>query len=262
MVFPTRGSSYGEQYVIDNPKWEVIEDPVFEVELSKRFGSFAQQLGKRITVEGLTSVEDSGTPVIEVKDQYFQLDCLSPSEWGRKSPAIRAWTWPDFNFDKLVRATGTLALVGQEEYPPKKPYPDAAASVSKKELILLDCDFEILSNSKVEAHLGKKVTIDARAQSWDEGAIITWNGADIFIDNLKEWPESVFGKIVRVTGILSKRKILPDPEVNPASIDKANEFSAKFIMDGRAFGKQYVIEDPKWQVLNEQKANDSKIKDR
>ena len=59
------------------------------------------------------------------------------------------------------------------------------------------------------------VTIIGKAWNSKAGALVVADsGRSAYIEGLSGWDDDIFGKQVRVTGILRLKKIAPDPEVD------------------------------------------------
>lgn len=63
--------------------------------------------------------------------------------------------------------------------------------------------------------LDQQVTLVGTADNAYVGALVVLSDSTtIYVGGLDEWDEALYGKEVRVTGTLRKRKLAPDPEVN------------------------------------------------
>jgi len=82
----------------------------------------------------------------------------------------------------------------------------------------------------------KKQTIRGVARNAKNGAVVVADDIAIYILGLECWPDEVYGKKITVTGILRKRKIIPDP------INEKGE-----ICTG-CWGEQDILEDAKWKI--------------
>jgi hypothetical protein len=59
----------------------------------------------------------------------------------------------------------------------------------------------------------------------------------IYVIGLASWPADLLGRRVEVTGLLTRKKLIPDPEVNENGEHTAG-----------AYGLQDVMEKPKWKA--------------
>ncbi|MEM2900165.1 MAG: hypothetical protein QXT63_05185 [Thermoplasmata archaeon] len=82
----------------------------------------------------------------------------------------------------------------------------------------------------------KKQRIKGIARDAKNGAVLLAEDNVIYIGGLDFWPSEVEGKVVTVSGILRKRKMIPDP------INEKGE-----ICTG-AWGEQDILEDAKWKI--------------
>jgi len=94
--------------------------------------------------------------------------------------------------------------------------------------------------NKLDSRVGKRVTFEGLAVDAKQGALIKGEDFAVYVDQLDSWPADILGRKVRATGTLVKRKIAPDPVVNQSGGVSAG-----------AFGEPYLIEDAKWEVVNE-----------
>ncbi len=61
----------------------------------------------------------------------------------------------------------------------------------------------------------QELTLQGTARNAHAGALVVLSDRrTIYVGGLQEWPEALDRKTVRVTGVLRRRKLAPDPEVN------------------------------------------------
>lgn len=91
--------------------------------------------------------------------------------------------------------------------------------------------------------IGKETTLVGQAVDCKAAACLKLkNGIVVYIPNLDFWDESRFlGKEVYVTGVLQRKKIIPDP-----FIDENGAISTG------AEGDQLILENAKWELRNQQ----------
>jgi hypothetical protein len=95
------------------------------------------------------------------------------------------------------------------------------------------------ASSNPLSNLGKTVTLQGTAHDAKGGAVLMIpNDVPIYIENLPCWPDDVFGKQVSVTGVLRKKKLIPDPYISPDG----------GISQG-AIGTQTVLENAEWKLI-------------
>ena len=83
----------------------------------------------------------------------------------------------------------------------------------------------------------KPTTVSGYAADARAGAVLTTDEGDtIYIAGLAAWPGDLVGRRVEVTGHLTRKKLIPDPEVNEKGEHTAG-----------AYGLQDVIEGAKWK---------------
>lgn len=83
--------------------------------------------------------------------------------------------------------------------------------------------------------VGQHLELTGKAENAKGGAVLVVDeSAVIYLEGLDSWPDELHGKEVTVEGTLAYKKMIPDPSPGP-------EHSAG------AYGKQYVLEDPKWE---------------
>lgn len=88
-------------------------------------------------------------------------------------------------------------------------------------------------------HLNEKVELVGVAENAKSGAVVVLStGEPVYIKNLDYWDEGLYKKRIKVTGLLRKQKLVPDPVVNIRG-----EVSAG------AFGMSLVLEEAKWEVV-------------
>lgn len=85
--------------------------------------------------------------------------------------------------------------------------------------------------------MSKTVTLRGKALDAKAGAIVLVDGdRAVYIEGLSGWPNEAYGKRVAVTGVLVRKKFIPDP------VNEAGE-----ICQG-ARGSQDVLEEAQWTV--------------
>jgi hypothetical protein len=85
----------------------------------------------------------------------------------------------------------------------------------------------------LEKSIGQKVNLFGIAKDAKGGAVLLTNdGNVIFIKNLEHWSPELLNKQFYISGILKKKKFIPDPVV-----DKNGAISCG------AFGEQLVLEN-------------------
>lgn len=90
----------------------------------------------------------------------------------------------------------------------------------------------------LEHEIGRRTTVRGTARDSKGGAIVVLaQGEVIYIDALEAWPDAVHGKQVTATGLLQRRKYIPDPTVGP---DGGIAQGAK--------GLQFVLTQAQWKV--------------
>jgi len=88
------------------------------------------------------------------------------------------------------------------------------------------------------AETEKPVTLTGYAADARAGAVITTDEGDtIYVAGLATWPADLLGRRVEVTGLLTRKKPIPDPEVNENGEHTAG-----------AYGLQDVMEKTKWKA--------------
>lgn len=84
---------------------------------------------------------------------------------------------------------------------------------------------------------GTPTTIRGTARDSKGGAVIVPSrGEPVYIDGLDSWPAEAHGKRVTVSGLLKRRKSLPDPTVEPAAVAPGMK------------GLRFVLEKARWKV--------------
>ena len=89
-------------------------------------------------------------------------------------------------------------------------------------------------------YLNEKVILKGVAENAKAGAVVVLSdGASVYIDKLESWDEQWFKKRIKVTGILRKKKLAPDPVMN-----EKGEWTAG--MPGMAT----VLEEATWEEVS------------
>ena len=84
-----------------------------------------------------------------------------------------------------------------------------------------------------------KTEITGTARNAKGGAVVvTESGDPIYVEKLEEWPGEIDGKKIAITGILLKRKLIPDPVVD-----------ADGAISQGAEGEQDVLRNARWTLL-------------
>lgn len=85
----------------------------------------------------------------------------------------------------------------------------------------------------------RKKTIEGKARDAKAGAVVVLDsGEPVYIEGLDGWPSDIEGKRVRATGVLKRKKLIPDPVVD----------SDGAISQG-AEGDQTVLEGASWKPV-------------
>ena len=88
------------------------------------------------------------------------------------------------------------------------------------------------------AEEARPVTLEGYAADARAGAVLqTDEGDTIYVAGLAAWPGDLVGRRVEVTGKLSRKKLIPDPEVNEDGEHTAG-----------AYGLQEVLEGARWKL--------------
>ncbi|MBM4387420.1 MAG: hypothetical protein FJ088_06740 [Deltaproteobacteria bacterium] len=86
---------------------------------------------------------------------------------------------------------------------------------------------------------GKKATVTGTARNAMLGAVVVKDGGGpVYIDGLAEWDDNALGRRVEATGMLTQRKLAPDPVTGQDG----------GISHGMA-GNADVLEDAVWKFL-------------
>lgn len=85
--------------------------------------------------------------------------------------------------------------------------------------------------------MAKTVTLHGKAMDAKSGAVLLVDGVrPIYIEGLDGWPREAFGKRVAATGVLVRKKYIPDPINEDGDICQGAE------------GDQEVLEKARWKV--------------
>jgi len=80
--------------------------------------------------------------------------------------------------------------------------------------------------------------IRGKAMDSKAGAVlVTADGKVVYIEGLDYWPSNLTGKDVSVTGLLKRKKLIPDPQIG----------SGGAISQGSS-GEQEVLEQATWKL--------------
>ncbi|GEM_PF-4520274 len=92
----------------------------------------------------------------------------------------------------------------------------------------------------VQQSIGKRITVQGTAVNSKAGAAVRTTAQEIiFIDGLASWGRDA-GKSLEVSGLLQRRKFIPDPQPTPnAPIRQGAE------------GLQYVFAAARWKFLDD-----------
>ena len=86
--------------------------------------------------------------------------------------------------------------------------------------------------------IGKTVELNGKAMDSKAGAVLVTDTDDvIYIEGLDYWPDNVSGKDISVTGMLKRKKLIPDPQID-----------ANGTVSQGAQGDQLVLEKARWKV--------------
>jgi hypothetical protein len=89
--------------------------------------------------------------------------------------------------------------------------------------------------------IGKEITLVGQAVDCKAAACLKMKNTVVYLPTLDFWDESEFlGKDVYVTGVLQRKKIIPDPV-----IDENGAISTG------AEGEQLILENAKWKLKNQ-----------
>lgn len=104
---------------------------------------------------------------------------------------------------------------------------------------LSGCHRDKVEPSSQKTLENQRVTIEGVAHNAVLGAVIVKeNGMPVYVEGLSEWPQNVLGKKVLAKGLLTQKKLAPDPVV-----DKQGGVSHG--MEGLA----QVLEQVQWSVI-------------
>jgi len=83
------------------------------------------------------------------------------------------------------------------------------------------------------------VVVSGIARNAKAGAVVRLDtSAVLYLMGLDEWPDHVLGKRVKVSGVIGRAKLAPDPVVG-----KDGSHSAGMV------GRSTVIRQPKWELM-------------
>ena len=84
--------------------------------------------------------------------------------------------------------------------------------------------------------VGQSITVVGLAEDAHQGALVTLSdGSDVYVGGLPYWNKALLKKRVRVTGLLRRDKLAPDPEVD-----------GQLVSHGM-FGSALVLENATWE---------------
>jgi hypothetical protein len=82
--------------------------------------------------------------------------------------------------------------------------------------------------------LGQRLEFTGTARNAKGGAVLVMGDEVVYLEHVDAWPAALLGTETTVEGTLAYKKIIPDPGPGP-------EYTAG------AYGKQYVLEQPRWK---------------
>jgi hypothetical protein len=135
--------------------------------------------------------------------------------------------------------TGFIVLLAAGCACAPQPTSDHAGSVRNQVIDITDST----SPAKMDAAVGYLVTFVGKAEHFSQLVVGFVRVGDemFYVSGLEGWPPGVAGKNVRVTGLLSRRKIVLDPTVD----EWGNKNGAG------VWGEQYVVDHARWHIVGD-----------
>lgn len=109
-----------------------------------------------------------------------------------------------------------------------------APHIVSMDRFLVELDRFLSTPPSLAAKLGSKVAIEGTARDAKGGAVVLIAPGEepVYLEGVARWPDALSGRRVAVEGTLHRKKLLPDPGVEPRTAG--------------AEGDQLVLESPTW----------------
>lgn len=94
------------------------------------------------------------------------------------------------------------------------------------------------------------VTVEGSAETWKLGAFLAAKPEGLWIDGLRDWPDGVAGKRVRVTGRVVERSDLPVVVQPPPGAPIPQGIPVDPGTDVERARHRFLLADAKWTVID------------
>jgi hypothetical protein len=95
------------------------------------------------------------------------------------------------------------------------------------------------TDTKLASSIGKTVALHGIARDAKGGAVlVVSSGEPVYVEGLDNWSSELSGKEISATGVLRKKKYIPDPLI-----------ASNGAISQGAYGNQYVLEKTRWKKI-------------